>query len=169
MCVCLCAITSLAALRRLIQPCYLGGNPYGRRQSDVDGITATLVLMRSSLDLMSDRMTVGGGPHGSQPDRQGTSHICRYMHTINVYTNTHMRHTCVDAGLILEVAAIFHCPLTPVILHWLTTIHKHKHRFIELCLKSESSLKKIWGTSELWTVYMAPRPDISWAKMLCNH
>ncbi|KAI9525537.1 hypothetical protein NQZ68_006086 [Dissostichus eleginoides] len=31
---------------------YLGGNPYGRSQSDVDGITATLVLMRSSLALM---------------------------------------------------------------------------------------------------------------------
>lgn len=44
---------------------YLGGDPYGRSQSDVDGITATFVLMRSSLVLMSDRMTVRGGPHGS--------------------------------------------------------------------------------------------------------
>lgn len=69
---CLCAITSLAALRRQIQPRYLGGDPYGRRQSDVDGITATLVLMRSSLALMSDRMTLRDGPHGSQPDRKGT-------------------------------------------------------------------------------------------------
>lgn len=82
---CVCAITRLAALRRLIQPRYLGGDPYGKRQSDVDGITATLVLMRSSLALMSDRMTVRGGPHGSQPGRQGgkqtQTHI--YIYTYN--------------------------------------------------------------------------------------
>lgn len=68
-CVCACAITRLAALWRLIQPCYLGGDPYGRSQSDVDGIAATLVLMRSCLALISDRMTERGGPHGSQPTR----------------------------------------------------------------------------------------------------
>lgn len=73
-----CATTSLAAPRRPIRPCYLGGDPYGGRQSDVDGITATLVLMRSSLGLMSDRMTVRGGPHGSQPDMQAEKHTDMY-------------------------------------------------------------------------------------------
>lgn len=76
----------VAALRRLIQPCFLGGDPYGRSQSDVDGITATLVLMRSSLALMSDRMTGRGGPHGRQPGREADRckhpYICiQLMHT----------------------------------------------------------------------------------------
>lgn len=89
-CVCTCAITRLAALRTLIQPRYLGGDPYGRRQSDVDGITATLVLMRSSLARMSDRMTVRCGPHGSRPGRQGDrhKHTYTYMHANNTYTLT---------------------------------------------------------------------------------
>lgn len=74
---------------------YLGGDPYGRSQSDVDGITATLVLMRSSLALMSDRMTVRGGPHGSQPGRQGGRqtgaqiYIHIYIQCINTHTHTH--------------------------------------------------------------------------------
>ncbi len=88
-----CAITRLAALMTLIQPRYLGGDPYGRRQSDVDGITATLVLMRSSLARMSDRMTVRCGPHGSQPGRQEgeqtQTHIyIQYLHTNNAYAHT---------------------------------------------------------------------------------
>lgn len=64
----MCIVTRLVALRSLVDiVSYLGGDPYGMGQSDVDGITATLVLMRSSLALMSDRMTVRGGPHGSRP------------------------------------------------------------------------------------------------------
>lgn len=96
-CVPVCAITRLAALRRLIQPRYLGGDPYGRRQSDVDGITATLVLMRSSLALMSDRMTVRGGPHGSHPGRKaGRQEASRHKQThiyICTYNKCIHRHT----------------------------------------------------------------------------
>lgn len=86
--VCVCAITRLAALRRLIQPHFLGGDPYGRSQSVVDGITATLVLMRSSLALMSDRMTGRGGPHGSQPGRESD----RHKHTVHIHTITAYTH-----------------------------------------------------------------------------
>ncbi|KAK7933549.1 hypothetical protein WMY93_004445 [Mugilogobius chulae] len=54
--------------------CYLGGDPYGSSQSDVDGITATLVLMRSSLALMSDRMTVRGGPMAAGQENSLLTH-----------------------------------------------------------------------------------------------
>lgn len=63
---------------------YLGGDLYGRSQSGVDGITATLVLMRSSLALMSDRMTLRGGPHGSRPGSWENSST--QPHTINAQT-----------------------------------------------------------------------------------
>lgn len=71
----------------------------------------------------------------SQTGREHNTYVHTYMHTISACTNTHMWHTCVDAGLILEVASIFQCPLSPVVPHRLKTIHKHKHRFIEMCLK----------------------------------
>lgn len=80
---------------------YLGGDPYGRSQSDVDGITATLVLMRSSLALMSDRMTVRGGPHGSQPGRQRSrqTETQIYIHIMHMYA--YIVYTCrnVFAGI----------------------------------------------------------------------
>lgn len=66
--------------------CYLGGDPYGSSQSGVDGITATLVLMRSSLALMSDGMTVRGGPHGSRPgswENRPRKHCS--LHAINTW------------------------------------------------------------------------------------
>ena len=79
-CVCACVCYNKACSSEETDTArYLGGDPYGRSQSDVDGITATLVLMRSSLALMSDRMTVRDGPHGRQPgwqsSRQAQTHI----------------------------------------------------------------------------------------------
>lgn len=80
-----CAITSISQRRGdWYGRRYLGGDPYGRRQSDADGITATLVLMRSSLGLMSDRMTVGDWPHGSQPDSQLERHRDIYVQHVYI-------------------------------------------------------------------------------------
>lgn len=98
-CVCSCAITTFAAQRRLMQPRYPGGSPYGSSQSDADGIAATSFLMRSNLALMSDSKRWVA----QQSDRQQN---CTCTHSTYIQL-LHILYICVSVKLCRHTSAVF--------------------------------------------------------------
>lgn len=79
-----------------------------------------------------------------QPARQAgrQTDTSTNIHTYNAYTNILHKHTEMS-NIFSEVPSTFQCPVTPVVLYWLTAILRHYYTLIASCLKFESTLQEI--------------------------
>lgn len=178
-----CAITSLAAPGRLIQPplpwrrpiwqeakwcrrdhCHLGPNEIQLRpnvRQDDSKRWATWQPARQPA-----RKTLRDICAKKKKDRKCNWHICTSHTCISQKVYGGLSFFLVLSYLFLF---LFQSPLPPVVLYWLTAILRQKHGLIVSCLKSQSAPQICSCSRALDRMQWQRRPIFHMVKVLHNH